>query len=489
MKVFQARAVMAAALFAVSLAACSGGGVSPDAVTRAHAQPNAPSGGLSAVYSLSPSGGRYSLPLPQGYSGSMSLGASRAPQGAQMRLDLSGNGLAGGAAALSTTSADPFPIFIGIALPFTITLPVPGFSITFPHNVNMAGTFDLLFYDPTKPANAQTNPSLLGQAVVSGHTLTFTAQPNASVTLLAGVRYTFIIARNIDNAGTNSVILPVQSGVTQTLASVGPLGALANYQASVNTGFLEWQTISGSPPLVPQIIFGDQPIESIVVSASQALTLTNTTITGVFANGSGSQATSGTLLSPKPGTFVPDANPTIFGPFPATVYGNKTSFTVPPGLALGGNQAWDFSLVTVTACAPLHNLSVCNDGTTTNLKTSVLTHQHFNVLVSDSSGLLTQPYSLVVTAPCTIAGINENDNNGDVPSGYNDNTSGPNAEFDVSSGASPGTCTITATYNGVQVAQTSMVVNAPGASTSAVPFTLRPPVNAPAGFAVSGKIQ
>jgi len=301
--------------------------------------------------------------------------------------------------------------------------------------------------------------------------------------------------RDVSNAypgGAASVLLPVQSGVQDELATVGGLGAGAMYQTSSTTGFLQWQTINGSPAGVPPFIFNDNPIESVVVSATQSLTLTNPTITGEFTASSAAAARRvlATAATPAPGAFVPDPSPTVVGPFPATVNGNKIQFTadVPGGFSLGGNRAWSFSIVTVTVCVPTTVTIPCDDGTTQNLRASVPVNTQFDVLIADESGLLTQAYGLTGSGACTTNGINQNDNNGDNPPGYNDNPTGPKSEFEVLSGSSPGTCQISASYNGNQVAQTSIAVVAEGFAARRIPYTLRPPVNGPSGLGVSGKI-
>lgn len=497
------RAVAAAGLVSLLLTACSGGGgAQPPLLDRSKPAPasgEAPSVTV-VTYSLARSGGTFALPSSEAYDGSLSVGPNAAPPGTRLRLALptAAAAQADKTGFATTTPADPFPIAIGIQVPFSFTIPVPGFTLHFRKPLNIAGTFDVEWFDPTLPENPPANPRLLGIAVASGNTLTFTPPPNETLSLVANVNYTLSILRDVSSSysgGANSVLLPVQSGVQQELATVGPLGAGANYQASLNQGFLLWQTINGAPAGVPPLLFNDNPIESLVVSATQSLTLTSATLTAEFTPPTPSLASVQTTVTnaPGPGTFVPDTNPTVVGPFPATVLqGGKIVFTAtqPGGFALGGNKAWNFSVVTVTACVPINATVVCDDGTPNNVRTYVGVNQQFDVLVADESGLLTNAYGLNVSGACSTAGINQNDNNGDIPAGYNDSPMGPKSEFEVASGATPGTCLITATYNGGQVAQTSINVTAPTYARSASPirYTLRPPVNGPSGIGVSGHI-
>lgn len=486
MNVSQSRALVAAALLTFTLAGCSGGGVSPQLTRTVQPQPNgaAPGSGTSAIYMLSPSGGSYALPLPRGSNGLIAIGANNAPHGTSLQLNLTEAGVGGSEFAGAPATIDPFPILIGLQVPVTVTIPVPGFTFTFPPNVCLSGKFDVAFFDPTMAVNPPLNPSFLGHAVASGHTLTFTPPHGRTLTLVGGVLYTFTIARDVSNAypgAASSVIIPVQTATLQPLADVGPLGADVHYDIANGAGFLQWQTISGAPSGVQPAIHRDGPTESVVVSGTQAVTFRSITVTGDFSNG-GSLPPSAGLGGP--GSFVPDANPKVFGPFPATLVGRKATFTVTPdsGLRVDSHRAWNFSLVTVTACVPVDVLKPCDSPAGTNARTSVPINTNFHVLVSDASGLLTKEYGLTVSAPCSTAGINQNDNDGDVPPGYNDNPTGPNAEFTVLSGRTQCTCTLKVSYRGKPVVETNIEI---GTSTDA----LRPPVNGPRGYAVSGSIR
>jgi hypothetical protein len=434
--------------------------------------------------------GEHPLPLPPSYSGTISVGQNGAPAGATAQVNVTESGstemtteLAHGTLA----PTDPFPILINIRLPFKITLPLFGFTIHFPQNDDLTGTFDVAFFDPTQAISPPLNPEALGTLVATNHTLTFTPPPGTKVTFLPGVTYTLSIARDISGSyagAAASILLPTQSGAAQPLASAGPLGANVTYQAGTGTGFLQWQTITGAPGGVPPLIRGNQPTESLVVSATQSVTLTSVTVTADFSTGSVSPSSGGS----GPGTFVPDANPTIFGPFPATVNGNQATFTVTPDspIQLGSNRAWDFSLVTVTVCVPVNVSQPCDSPSGANVRTSVTPNSGFDVLISDQSGLLTGPFSIAATSPCSAVGINQGDDNGDTPPGYNDLGVGPKTEVDVNAGASTGTCTLTVSFNGVAMASTTVDVGDAPAARILHPMTLRPPVNGPVGFAISG---
>src|ERR1700694_210270 len=503
MKFLQPRALLTAAVLALGLTACSGGGATVQAPTSNHSQPigNGAPGAivLSASYKLAPAGGSHAFALAQGDDGAGTLGSNRAPQGTKVRLDVSGallSSASGGEMPLtSTTTSDPFPILIGFQFPFSGTIPVPGFTIHFPRHLTITGTFEVDWFDPTQPESAGFNPRLLGKAVATGHTLTFTPPPNETLAVVANVLYTLSILRDVGRAypgGANSVVLPVQPGVQQELSNSDSLGAGALYQASPNAGALQWQTIGGAPLGVPPHIRNDNPVESVVVSATQPVTLTNTVITAEFHAPvtTASRASVFASATPTAGVFVPDASPKILGPFLATVGNNKVTFTVPGALTLGGNKAWDFSVVTITVCVPQNAQQICNDGKPANIRQSVPTNTQFDILVSDASDFVKTAYGLNVSGPCTTAGINQNGNNGDHPPGYTDTGIGPDTEMEVLATAPSGTCAIAVTINGIQLASTTVKVGAPLTSTDVtrIPYTLRPPVNGPKGLGVSGSI-
>jgi hypothetical protein len=436
--------------------------------------------------------GDHALPLPASYNGTLSVGQNGAPAGATAQVSVTESGSTSLSSRLSPATAtptDPFPILINISLPFKITLPLFGFTIHFPSNVNLSGTFDVAFFDPTQAITPGINPEALGTLVAKNQTLTFTPPPGTKVTFMPNVVYTLSVARDVSSSyagAAASILLPTQSGTAQPLAPAGPLGANVSYQTSTGTGtgFLQWQTITGAPGGVPPLIRGNQPTVSLVVSASQPTTLTSITVTANFSTGSISPTSGGS----GPGTFVPGTNPVVIGPFPATVNGNQATFTVTPDspMQLGSNTAWDFSLVTVTVCVPVNVLQPCDSVSGTNVRTSVNPNSSFDVLVSDQSGLLTGPFTIAATSPCSAAGIDQDDNNGDNPPGYNDSGIGPKTELDVDAGASTGTCTLTVSFNGVAVASTTVDVGESSSARSVHPLTLRPPVNGAAGYGISG---
>lgn len=504
MKFLQPRALLTVALLALGLSACSGGGTAVQTPTTDRSESigsGAPGASvLSTSYSLAPTGGRYALPLPQGYDGTITLGSNRAPQGTKLRLGVSGallDSASGGRMPLTAaTTSDPFPILIGFQFPFSGTIPVPGFTIHFPRSLTITGTFDVDWFDPTQPESAGLNPRLLGKAVASGHTLTFTPPPNETLAVVASVPYTLSILRDVGRAypgGANSVVLPVQPGIQQELSNSDSLGAGALYQASPNAGALLWQTIGGAPLGVAPLIRNDNPLESVVVSATQPLTLTNTVITAEF-HAPITIATRASVFAsatPAPGVFVPDASPKILGPFAATIGNDKVSFTVPDALTLGGSKAWDFSIVSVIVCVPQNPQRICSNGIPANVRQSVPTNTQFDILVSDVSDFVKTAYGLNVSGPCTTAGINQHGNNGDHPPGYTDTGIGPDTEMEVLATAPSGTCAIAVTVNGTQVASTTVKVGAPSTTTDVtrIPYALRPPVNHTFGLGISGSIH
>src|ERR1700694_2986981 len=82
MKFLQPRALLTAAVLALGLTACSGGGATVQAPTSNHSQPigNGAPGAivLSASYKLAPAGGSYAFPPPQGDDGGVTPGVNRA---------------------------------------------------------------------------------------------------------------------------------------------------------------------------------------------------------------------------------------------------------------------------------------------------------------------------------------------------------------------------------------------------------------------------
>ncbi|HEY6358738.1 MAG TPA: hypothetical protein VIX35_10865, partial [Vicinamibacterales bacterium] len=180
---------------------------------------------------ISLSHGDHPLPLPPSYSGTISVGQNAAPAGATAQVSVTESGSTGSTGMSSSlalsavTPTDPFPILINIRLPFTITLPLFGFTIHVPSDVNLTGTFDVAFFDPTQSIDPPLNPEALGTLVAKNHTLTFTPPPGTKVTFKANVLYTLSIARDVSGSyagAAASILLPAQSGAAQPLASAGP---------------------------------------------------------------------------------------------------------------------------------------------------------------------------------------------------------------------------------------------------------------------------
>jgi|GEM_PF-3097574 len=476
MRLSHPRVFVFAALCALTLGACSGGGgVSQRTSTIAQTPTNntPPQTSLSDAFALSPSGSTHVLKLPAGYSGTISIGPNRAPAGTKVEVGIEGALIAPASSGerLVAGHSDPFPIILNIRLPFTITLPIPSFSITFPSWVSLSqGTFDVALFDPTQPQSA-SNPMFLGKAVASGQTLTFTAPPGETYTFKAGVKYSLTIAR--DTGGANVVLPLAAGGNTQMLPANGTLGAPQIGTTSSASGFAQWTVI----PFGPSVTFGQsdpQGVESLIVQATQSLTLTNTTVNVSFNPSAENTPAPGTA-----NTFVPDPNPTVYGPFPLTMTGDGAQFTVPNGLPLSSGHKWAFVVLTVTVCVPNTTALPCDstDPSGENNRTSLASNNQYDVLVSDQSGLLTGPnYSVAISSSTPDGNTNipglctfspESGPNGDVPPAptynYNDNwPNGPNTEFDVNVGQAPGggaACTFVVSYNGVPMASENIGVD------------------------------
>jgi len=456
---------------------------------------------------LSPSGGTFPLRLPAGYSGSLTFGPNHAPQGTVMELGIASALLAQRTGEKSYTTSqptDPFPIVFTIKLPITITLQVPGFTITFPSWVNLAqGTFDVSFFDPTLPISyvSPKNPTLLGKATVSGQTLTFVPAVQF-FTFKRGVAYAETIARDTGGAG---VVLPLGTGANdQQLPPNGTLGSPNVSDTSSASTFLQWTVI----PFGPTITIGGDGTpasgpESLIVQSTGTTNLTGAKVTLNFNPGGPAPTPGG------PGTFTPDNNPIVLGPYDASCTTNaKCTFTVTDPVSLSAGHKFAIELLSVDVCVPSNVFEPCDATNPGNALTKLNGNQQYDVLVSDASGLLTGPnYSVAVTGskpdgsplpegatPCTF--VSEAEGNGDNPPGYNDLwPNGPNTEFEVNTGSPPAggaACTFVVSFNGNPVASTNIAVGGPAPLTAAMKkrlmhrFFVNPPVKGAKGVLLSG---
>jgi hypothetical protein len=524
MRFSQLQALVLATL-ATSLVGCSTGSSISTITQNAAAPP--PSGqtpsGFTQSIKLSPSGGTFALKLPAGYTGSLTVGANNAPAGTAMEVGLVGAFASSGSGLHinATTQTDPFPIVITIKLPFTITLPIPGFSITFPSWVNLAqGTFDVSFYDPTQPVSytSPTNPTLLGKATASGQTLTFVPAVQ-KFTFKKGVAYSETIAR--DTGGTG-VVLPLPSGVNnQNLPPNGTIGGSSVNTTSSASTFTQWvvapfgNVLNFQPGVASAAVRRNitnptgtsaQGVESLIVQATGATTLTNTILNFTF-NPSGQPPITG-----GPGTFPPGTGP-VLGPYSATCTpGTGCSATVTDPVALAAGAKFGFELFTVTICAPVNVYAPCdssNPGPPSNARTQLSgDNQQYDVLVSDQSETLNGLYSVSLTgsmpdgsalppgvAPCSF--VPEASDNLDRPGPpwpvYNDNWptanagQAPNSEFEVNTGGpipeGGDACTWIVSYNGEPMAADNIgigVALTPQMKTRLMHrFIVKPPVNGP----------
>jgi hypothetical protein len=457
---------------------------------------------------LSPSGGTFALKLPAGYSGSLTIGPNHAPAGTVMEVGVASALFAqrtGERPYTTSLPVDPFPIVFTIRLPITITLPIPGFTITFPPGVNLAqGKFDVSFFDPTKPVSYASpgNPTLIGKATVSGQTLTFVPAVQF-FTFRRGVSYSETIARDTGGAG---VVLPLGAGSNnQQLPPNGTLGSPNVNATSSTSTFLQWTVI----PFGPTVFFGGSTgtpgsgVESLIAQSTGTTSLTGTHVTLKF-NPSGPAPTPG-----GPGTFTPDTNPLVLGPYDATCTTSANcTFTVTDPVSLSAGHKFAFELLTATVCVPDNVFQPCDATNPGNALTMLNGNQQYDVLVSDSSGLLTGPhYSVAVSGSnpdgtplpsgataCSF--VPEASDNGDHPAGYNDRwPNGPNTEFEVNTGSPPAggaACTFVVSYNGNPVASANIGIGGFEPLTAAMKqrimhrFFVNPPVNGPRGVLLAG---
>ncbi|MBV8203650.1 MAG: hypothetical protein JO195_01335 [Candidatus Eremiobacteraeota bacterium] len=509
MNISRTAVLFAAVILALSAAGCGGGSsvsTQPQVATQHPSSPQAPALQAQAL-TLSPSGGTFALKLPAGYSGSLTIGPNHAPPGTVMEVGIASALMAqhsGETRYAKSPPPDPFPLVFTIKLPITITLPILGFTITFPSWVNLAqGTFDVSFFDPTQPIGfvAPTNPTLIGKATASGHTLTFVPAVQF-FTFKAHVAYSETIARDTGGAG---VVLPVSAGANnQQLPPNGTLGSPNVAETSSASTFLQWTVI----PFGPTITVGGDGTpasgpESLIVQSTGTTSLTGTKVTLNFNPGGPAPTPGG------PGTFTPDTNPTVLGPYDATCTNNlNCTFTVTDAVTLSAGHKFAIELLSVDVCVPSDVSQPCDATNPDNALTLLNGNQQYDVLVSDATGLLTGPnYSVAVTGsnpdgsplpegatPCTF--VSEAEGNGDNPPGYNDTWPiGPNTEFEVNTGSPPiggAACTFVVSYNGNPVASTNIAIGGSAPLTVAMKKRLmhrlfvNPPVKGRKGVLVSG---
>ncbi len=498
---------------------CGGGSSISPQPQLAQAPVTAPAGSDStaqySTFSLSPSGGTYQLKLPRGYAGAITVGPNAAPLGTTMQVGVVG-ALTSRAKTLVTTQQDPFPISINIRFPITITLPIPGFSITFPSWVNLGQrTFAVAIFDPTQPVNflgPAFNPLTLGTATTNGRTLTFVPAVQ-KFTFKAKVTYAETIADTTGGGGSS--VIPFSAGTGQTAGgSNGPLGVAAlNFQAS-SSGLGQSSYVVGGPVLTFQEVPSDatsaQGTVSLIFQSSTSSSISNASVT-ITTNPS---ATS----TPIPGTgnFTPSGTPLLI---PATFSGpNQMHFTIPSSFNVGPGHKVALSVYSVTVCVPFSEDVPCDSNNPTNAQTNLNSNQQYDVFISDGLSLLKNNYSVKLigtdldgnplpagATACSFAP--ESEANGDVPPGYSDalTTSaldqfggnavgpGPNTEFEINSGngGSAGTaCEIQLSYNGNIVVDDNWPVAATYTPAMKRRFVHRmlakPPVNKGAGSLVPG---
>jgi hypothetical protein len=447
---FAARAAFAIGFLSLAFVSCGGQGQQlPSTSTQSQSTAPAPAVSMGEMKSipLSAAGGTYDLPLAHGYSGTISLRAENAPPHATLNLRAvyTTQGTASTRKAEAAPSCPPPPtITLENPFPFPITIRIIGFSFHLPCSPSGA-LFGASFYQ-TVPQPQVVSSLKLGDAAISNGILTFTP---AAKTLTFPAHTTSVIAV-LAETSTSDVALPVAPGSTTILTSNAP---------NINSGINFQYTTSSGGTTYSSACFNAHDSNGHLVAALVGVAIAG--IPSIYCNvtPATTSITFGQLVKFFVTSPTPDRN--VFGfdgpPSPSylctndlTPECNTPQFTVPTYQNLIVSNVKDMQ-----ACVPLIPDTDCNNvAGVPSPPPSTLTvpaGEEFQVLVADDptykpgtenapvpwSGL----FSITASGQCQAA-ANQNDNNGDVPPGYNDNTTGPYAELDVNA-TTAGTCTVT----------------------------------------------
>lgn len=491
------RALLCTAIAALALSACSGGsGTQPQpAMPGALSQNAASDAGAAAGAGVPAAGERtvgaaleatsstYAIPLARGYSAKLSLHATGVPAGTELllgvRQPVAFDGRLGRAAGSRNEAsrhkpACPATVTIPLYNPFrfAITLHVDGFTIGLPCSVN--GTlFGVSFYQ-VQPVPATVSALKVGDVTASGNSITFTSD----VTSITLPPHTETALSIVPESSTSEVGLPIVPGANTLLTSNAPSlpSSLAvNYLNSGGGGSLF------SSACLPAYDGGklDPALAGVVILGTpsyycQLGTVDSATV--LF----GSPSVTFTIGAPLPDrSFISLDGPGseyLCAPSGTTTC-TTPAFTVPTiQNVIAGNVA-DLQ-VCLPATAGTNCNGNANPGTPAPAATTVPPNSAVDILVADDAtyvsvrGTCTAPaicggFSLDTSAGSCVIN-NGPDENGDVPGApppykdpggpqenppVNSGTSthavfpavGPYAEFDLISGASGTTCTVTVT--------------------------------------------
>jgi hypothetical protein len=448
-----------ATLIAVTLASCSGGGhqipSSPQSAPTVTA-PQLTTVGTSVV-AMSAHVATYALPLPKGYSGSISLSAENAPANAKLTLRALqpvAQPASSRAKSSSLTRSCPPPPTISIEnpFPFPITIRLQSFTIRVFCNVN-GNLFGLSMYQ-TNPQPSTITSLKLGDATANGNTIAFTP----TVTQLTFPAKTTSALAILPETSTSEVGLPVVAGATSVLTSNPP----PNLHSSLS--FLYTSASGGTA--YGTACFKAHDATGALVAALQGVPIAGTPSFYCQVDPGTSSINFGQIVKFFVGSPLADRSVFGFdGPSSPAYVCNGTSasvecdtpaFNVPNFKNLIVSNAKDLAL-----CVPVTDNTDCNNiSGSPSPPPSTLTvpkGQDFQFLVADDpsyhpgtpaaplpwSGLL----GITASGACQVNNGSDNDN-GDEPPGYTDANQtgvGPNAEFDITASNYGGTCTLTIT--------------------------------------------
>lgn len=452
MKLVQTRTIVVAALSA-ALASCGGAGfrqVPPSAKSLpAQSAPQYVAVGTSVV-ALSPQGGTYALPLSEGYSGSISLLAERAPVKATLTLralqPVDQTGSAGAAASGPKPCPPPPTILIENRSPFPMTIRLRSFTIHV--NCNLGGKlFGLSFYQ-TDPQPSIIRSIKLGDATATGDIVTFT--PTVTDLNLPAMTTSALAIRQ--ETSTAEVALPVVANATSVLTSNAPtVPSSLSFQYTTAAGGASYSSAC----------FNAHDALGALVPDLQGVPIAGTPSFYCRIDPGSSSITFGQLV--KFFVSAPKADASVFefdGPSSAFLCNNNStaecdtpSFNVPTNQNLIVTNVRDLAI-----CVPVVDNTDCNNvnhSLSPPASTqSVPAGRGFQLLIADDPsykpGTLAAPVPwdgllrIATSGSCHIDTSSDN-SNGDEPPGYSDQNKsgvGPYAEFDLVAGSS-GTCTIT----------------------------------------------
>ncbi|MGR4063878.1 MAG: hypothetical protein ACLQPV_00345, partial [Vulcanimicrobiaceae bacterium] len=426
------RAALGAAASSLVFAACGGGnGQMPPASVPSQAAPSqsapATAGATSSVR-VSAATATYTLPLSNGFSGTISLSAPNAPPNASLKIHAVYPAVQTGPARSSkrmspNTQACPPPPTISLTNPFPFPIKIRLFSFTIHVPCTPDGTlFGASFYQ-TAPQPSTVTSTKLGDATATGNTISFTPVVKS---LTFPPMTTSAIAIRAETS-TAEVALPVAPGSTTNLTSNAPsLPSALSFQYTTSTGGTSYSSAC----------FNAHDSSGNLVPALQGVPIAGTPSIYCNIDPGTSSITFGQVVKFFVAAPKPDASVFEFdGPSSAYLCTNSStaecdtpSFNVPTYQNLIVANAKSLVLcVPVTEDTDCNNVN--NSPTPPPATQTVRAGQAFQLLVADdptyTPGSANAPvpwsglFTLTFGGQCKLDTGPDNDN-GDVPPGYTD---------------------------------------------------------------------